>query len=212
MVQAIIEGRKTQTRRIIKPQPILEGQRDYGDSWAWKKGKKWFSGVTTEQLLSEIGLCHESVSTYGIPGDHLWVRETWGVGTRPHPVEGWVDGIEYKADEKYCDDREDLTLYSVETPDGISIDDYYSTGWKSPIFMPKWASRITLEIKKLRAERLQDISDQDCFAEGLIDQVDGVEKVWPKEWYMNLWSRINGRDSWDQNPFVWVIEFSVLDQ
>lgn len=185
MVRAILEGRKTQTRRIVKP-----------NSW-----------------VIDISRC-----PYGHPGDHLWVRETFG--------ESGYKRLEYKA---FPADGKDFRCVSR---------------WKPSIHMPRWASRINLLVKNVRVERLQDISEEDAKAEGVysdemrpdyhdyrsnlwmcdrcagtglhaslgpnmgvIEDVDCVDCDTSKKRFKQLWQLINGYGSWDANPYVWVIEF-----
>lgn len=120
---------------------------------------------------------------YGQPGDRLWVRETWGHFERS-PKPG--DRIYYRADGE-C----------------VALEP-----WRPSIHMPRWASRITLEITDVRVERLQDISAQDCVAEGVrttMREHDAVMDL--RDQYGDLWESINGPGSWDANPWVWVVEF-----
>ena len=185
MVRAILAGTKTQTRRVLKGvQP-----------WGVSNGKPEWAIAGSEPMCP-----------YGQPGDRLWVREThapqpdcWGSWERwtrgaggPGPV------IHYKAsDERAWVDR-----------------------WRPSIHMPRWASRITLEITSVRVERLQAIGQEDARAEGVHRNVDGLWSggVWkhlaqpnrysdPCNAFCDLWASINGGESWDTNPWVWVVEF-----
>jgi hypothetical protein len=198
MVRAILEGRKTQTRRVLKL-PLKD--RDFG----------------CELAGNEIGPAEAMrLCPYGAPGERLWVRETWGVGCRPCPREGARDGLEYRADMAYLDGPNDLLpLYSdAEPPDGFEWDSVRD-GWHPSIHMPRWVSRINLEVTGVRVERLQDISENDCIAEGAEAVEDG--ELMPDgsggiEWshrlgYMDLWRSINGTEAWAANPWVWVVEF-----
>ena len=164
MVRAILEGRKTQTRRVIKPQP--EADLDPSTVVA-----AWDTGFIDEKC------------PYGETGDHLWIRENF-----------WKDKDTGKC-LGYCADDEGKYANN-------------KTVKKTPsIHIPRVASRITLEITAIRVERLQDISEEDALAEGI--------QVWeselPTEQFKDLWVSINGEQSWDKNPFVWVIEFKVLE-
>lgn len=135
-------------------------------------------------------------------GDRLWVRETWAYGTHAMAAERDEDGpFVYAADG---------------TTQGRLCD-----RWTPSIHMPRWASRISLEITALRAERLQDISDADARAEGIecmagdpecgyCNYLDQSGKDWtlsPRESFQSLWESINGPASWAKNPWVWVVEF-----
>jgi hypothetical protein len=156
MVLAILEGRKTQTRRVVKKQ-------------------------------------------HGQPGDRLWVRETWAAGADDGPVE-----LTCKPSEM---DPLKTSIYfrACKFPQSAFC-------WRPSIFMPRWASRITLEITGVRVERLQDISGNDVLAEGVDNGKSNT--AMGKSWesmqrmaYADLWERINGPGSWSLNPWVWVIEF-----
>lgn len=191
MVRAILEGRKTQTRRIIPEQPNIDPQT--GD-WLWAYGKPYESVVPIERYVeSRLLSCK-----YGKPGDRLWVRETY----RKNELKtGWP--YEYRATEE-----QDLT-----PTDGP---------WKPSIFMPRDASRITLEVKNVRVERLHDISKADAIAEGIerfrpvpgdgdpTTKYKDASGKWisdPIQAYKTLWESINGPGSWDENPWVWVVKF-----
>ncbi|MHB0992639.1 MAG: ASCH domain-containing protein [Burkholderiales bacterium] len=122
---------------------------------------------------------------YGKIGDLLWVRETHAIWS-----DGMSDGVTYKAD-----------------------DGNYIGKWRSSIHMPRWASRITLQITDVRVERLQGISQDDAQNEGwkpLAKDGKNPATLDPISWYRDLWDRINGAGSWDTNPFVWVIEFKRI--
>ena len=172
MVRAILDGRKTQTRRVIKPQP--------DHIHTFQKGI----------LLPQIG-DKEIRCPYGQPGDRLWVRETWA---KNNPV----------LDAKVCY-RADLMSPDLGKP------------WKPSIYMPRWASRITLEIVNVRVERVQEITEADVIAEGIgaFTLARGVLSDAPPDprWkFIELWNSINANRGygWEINPWVWVIEFKVL--
>jgi len=182
MVRAIIAGRKTQTRRIVKPQPEnihkITVRPDDVLVERWPK---------QERSFSNFGRCESLKHKYGSPGERLWVRET------------------------FCEYPANYPIYKADYGDGklSPISDGIGGPWKPSIFMPRWASRITLEITDVRVERLQDISINDCEAEGLSQ--DNSVGGCLREDYCNLWESINGADSWDANLFVWVISFNKLD-
>jgi len=215
MVKAILEGRKVQTRRVIQPQPVFDGE------WvSWNVGgKDWFSGVTEDQMRADYGLLARCPC--GAPGDRLWVRESFGVfGLSPSGVH-----LGYKARLP-----EGKTL--AETDGGLDIRnvDEHATAWamraldserwKPSIHMPRWASRITLEIKSIRVERLQEISEADAIAEGM--QRSERTGMYPSPegncefatWAFKYgWDAINGKRkgcAWANNPWVWAIEFVKL--
>ncbi|EJG2210103.1 TPA: hypothetical protein O4G03_003908 [Proteus mirabilis] len=191
MVQAILAGRKTQTRRVVK--------NVMPDNCLWiKKPTKIRNGTTTHVLdAPKYNLC-----PLGKAGDRLWVRETWqgplvdcekayDLFKDPTPYQK-VENCVYKAD-------------GVAVPEYIDCDDNFRQGWRPSIHMPRWASRITLEITNVRVERLQDISEQDAIAEGITNI-----SVLSKYIFSTLWESIYGFDSWSSNPWVWVIEFKKV--
>ena len=207
MVRAILEGRKTQTRRVVKPQPILE-------RGLWKMGGQfsagWSEGTRSVPCMPGHSLCTRG--PYGSPGDRLWVRETWGVATRPCPYQGWRDGIEYRADVAWMDDERDLLpLHEPEIPDEVGdfYGDYDKEGWRPSIHMPRWASRIMLEVKAVRVERLQEITEEDARAEGV--EMVGPASLTSRSSFAKLWDSINAKRGygWDTNPWVWVVEFEL---
>lgn len=171
MVCAILECRKTQTRRIVKPQPKLH--KDV-------KMLRYGPGPLLWPITSNGFQCGAPIPKfpYGQPGARLWVRETWG------PCEG---GFCYRASESK----------NAKPDDGR---------WRPSIHMPRDASRITLEIKNVRIERLCEITNSDAEAEG----VDMDNNHTPRFKFCCLWDSINGRGSYDKNPWVWVIEFRKI--
>lgn len=189
MVRAILEGRKTQTRRLVKPQPsyVIDFQcRTYQPALVDRHGEM-YPGPEVFGFYNEE---HGWKCPYGAPGDRLWVRETWA------PMLG--GGIVYAAD--YSPER-------LKEKDGHGF-------WKPSIFCRREASRLTLEIVSVRVERLQDITEADAIAEGCSDSmmVDGVP-MWCSavEKYGELWDTINGPGSWAANPWVWVVEFKRVE-
>lgn len=242
MVRAILEGRKTQTRRVIKPQPTLpEGFKEY----------RWFTGLTksitrggktqvfdppvknsnlwycsTEPCeYNELGdgtrIPHSRQADpfqfrcpYGKPGDRLWVREKF----RYHFDDELYYCIQYGHDKSVIKPKGLTELQGMQFIDRCEENEGDNL-WKPSIHMPRWASRITLEITDIRVERLQDISESDAKAEGAPQcLMDDESKFYErkngtyKTGFVGLWSHINGPDSWEQNPFVWVIEFKVNKQ
>jgi hypothetical protein len=165
MVRAILEGRKTQTRRAIKPQPTIDEMGNF--CWnGWNYGQD-ANGPCIQSIASPIPTSRTKrvLCPYGKPGDRLWVRETWCVA---HDDNGPVwneDGETYKY------------WYQATDPDVVAIDDdgfrrfrrdgMEATPWKSPIYMPRRASRILLEITDITVDRLCDISEQDAEEEGV---------------------------------------------
>ena len=213
MVRAILNGSKTQTRRVLKPQP--PGEADSMFICHHPDPRPHFYAFDGTALMDFAVPC-----PYGKPGDQLWVRETWRKGFYPDTSDrSWRGG----STETY--------LYRAD--EGSEI---FKRGWKPSIHMPREASRIQLEITNIRIERLQDISAEDCKAEGILPNwcgdlagfdgdehgwlpfelrpgeenipgVDIYEQLTPQRAYQVLWESINGPGSWDANPWVWVVEF-----
>lgn len=186
MVRAILDGRKTQTRRVIKPQPDYFGKEDGEDSWHWN-GWRWQDkpGIPLKGPDEDC--------PYGQPGDRLYVRETWRCR----------GGKEYEYQQ-----HQPSIMYHVDaTPESVICDD-----WRPSIHMPKWASRILLEIESVRVERVQSISDFNAFQEGaksLPSNITGPYCQSHVEGFRQLWNSINEPRSlgWDFNPWVWAITF-----
>lgn len=192
MVRAILEGRKTQTRRVVtsKQVPILNGARRVLGPYS--------DGGFDFILSDETGSIYKC--PYGQPGDRLWVRETWGEDYTCSDVVGNPQQLAPMASVVY-------------RADGHSMSEA-GTGWCPCIHMPRYASRIRLEVVSVRVERLQGISDADCEAEGVRPSVDGNGQDWRADetgWrrtFRQLWDSINAKKApWDSNPWVWVIEF-----
>lgn len=195
MVRAILDGRKTQTRRIVKPTPEWIGQ----------------SGVLSYR--GRVGLPH-ALSPFGQPGDRLWVREAFRFldsfdGDSPNTVGNRCLVAGYPkpwAPTHYEADGWRDNWMNVGTAPGSVTAGKLRPG----IHMPRWASRITLEVVSVRVERLQDISDEDAIAEGIYPTSTGLYPGSAKAEYRKLWEQINGAGSWDVNPWVWVISFRRL--
>ncbi|MGK0158859.1 hypothetical protein [Pseudomonas mosselii] len=221
MVRAILEGRKTVTRRPIKP-----SMRGFDVSFELHQQEdgSWRPMHTfDESSMDDQGTEHPIACPYGRIGDRLWVREAWAqVNVAQAPGESWVVYRE-------CDNRTD-----------------YGGPWKPSIHMRRRDSRILLEITDVRVERLNDISDEQAKAEGMVytdfgmqerpgrASIDGGKTYHPLKpqqapgwhagdathpdqcldrarWaFANLWGKINGENSWDANPWVWVVEFKQV--
>lgn len=175
MVRAILEGRKTQTRRIIK--------RNLRPT-DWDKNDKNYQPAFEDQY----GDYHEvrKFCPFGQVGDRLYVRETW-------MASGFSEGNQ---DVTY---RADNTTITYNRPEDTLI---AQKKWVPSIHMPRWASRIKLEITNIRVERLQDISEEDARAEGFSSRAE----------FQQTWQALYGVDSWNSNPWVWVIEFKRIGE
>lgn len=199
MVRALLSGRKTQTRRIIKPQPeaTLSGSLS----------GKWLSRPLNGLLLPKI----EDIAIhcpFGVVGDRIWVRETF-----QGPL------FDYDLMDSYCKDptpfeKPEFCVYKadgVPAPEFYDADDELHCCWRPSIHMPRWASRILLEITNVWVERLKSISDGDAIREGCstadMKSGDCVADV-----FARLWASIYGDESWNSNPWVWVIEFKRIEE
>ncbi|MDO8777054.1 MAG: hypothetical protein Q7K57_51770 [Burkholderiaceae bacterium] len=206
MVRALLSGGKTQTRRIVKG----------AEQWpanAVKAVMLETRGTAMAVDAQRYTYSPEIKCPYGMPGDRLWVREThapqsdcWGA---------WERSMQYGS-------RQDSPIIHFAADESIQP---FIEKWRPSIHMPRWASRITLEIVSVRVERLQDISEADAIAEGVYpdcgcrqdDDVTGFYRVgpvrgdsYPIARYAALWESINGQDSWDANPWIWAIEFKRI--
>jgi hypothetical protein len=198
MVRALLSGAKTQTRRVVKPQPLggaptlLEHLLPH---------QRW---ATDEAEEEHVWKC-----PYGEPGDRLWVRETWS----PDPP---IDSSWASTEWNGCGRRIDGVPERFQHPRFCNYSADWLHGpivWRPSIHMPRWASRLTLEITGVRVEMLQEISVEDCIAEGMQSRMREHDAVCDlRDQYRDLWEQINGRGSWDANPFVWVLEFRKLER
>lgn len=197
MVRAILEGRKTQTRRIAKPPKGFDWVDESLGTVANKNDGMW-----PVYELEEVS------KPFGQVGDYLWVREAW----RQFDNSNECGCSEYPCP---CPNNGHVIFRSTHD-DGESK-------WKPSIHMPRWAARIKLEIKKIRVERLQDISEADAIAEGVKELRKGYWRNYNHEWtqfqlsakssFTSLWKALYGEESWNENPWVHVIEFErVTDE
>jgi hypothetical protein len=196
MVRALLDGSKTQTRRAFSTRMI-----DLMYVAAHAGEVSYF--VDNDELAPNDHSYVADFCPYGQPGDRLWVRETWA------DLAELSDG-NYARQAIYRAD--DIELYGDEDePVNVTAPDMR---WRPSIFMPRWASRILLEIVSVRVERLQDISEADARAEGVTIEDRHMAGYCAGEFlppairaYRDLWDQINGAGSWDANPWVWVVEF-----
>lgn len=204
MVRALLDGRKTQTRRIVKPQPAVHAN----GAWAWEGRHGGFVGAMGTHV--EEGFPQTAAHWMPIqPGDLLWVRETW---------QGLSHGDFQPTKCSQCEVR-----YAATDPCADLSAEARGYPWRPSIFMPRWASRLTLTITDVRVERLQDISERgaqnDCTAEGVFHcglKVPSYEE-WhgdgfhssEKHMFRTLWNSINCPGSWEANPWVGAYTFTV---
>lgn len=203
MVRAILEGRKTVTRRAVKGFQIpTEDKTTPHEGLRWSAlGQRHLRygfnvfGSTEEECAHELARC--GVCPFGKPGDRLWVRETWGLQVR-----------------SYGGGAGEFIVYRATNPDAIycrsSEGREYPVKWKPSIHMHRHSSRILLEITAVRVERLQDISEEQARAEGYPAEREcetGGSGLDAWLWFRSLWGEINGPEAFTANPWVWVVEF-----
>lgn len=220
MVRAILDGRKTQTRRPIKWKQTRFteiGEREDGSHWPW-----------SEDAEHACDFWHPC--PFGAVGDRIWVRETF-----QGPL------FDYDLMDSYCKDptpfeKPEFCVYKadgVPAPEFYDADDELHCSWRPSIHMPRWACRILLEITDVRVERLNAISEEDAQSEGVHTEVwdqtvvarnyavrDEFFQFWSEDMphyvemnqlyrssFRSLWESIYGAENWQANPWVWVIEF-----
>ncbi|WP_112070637.1 ASCH domain-containing protein [Klebsiella grimontii] len=218
MVRAILDGRKTQTRRIVKG---TDGAMKFCKEWDIN-GKEVFVVLGEKDHTGMNPVLGAISCPFGAVGDRIWVRETWAtLGNEDGCCIDW-EGNLCKGDERSaariyrasCEQRPgDYGLWSI--PDDAywkphTKEHKFEGAWRPSIHMPRWASRILLEITNVRVERLKSISDGDAVREGCstadMKSGDCVADV-----FARLWASIYGSDSWNANPWVWVIEFKRVE-
>jgi hypothetical protein len=217
MVLATLEGRKTVTRRVVKYRATGPHGPPFSepDTWDFYRGEEWVGAVSERDPGIFSAPC-----PYGKPGDRLWVRETWA----------YVPRTAYGGMVPFRDDPR---------PGCEGMCAVYRAGWersqpgqwKPSIHMPRWASRLTLEVCSVRVERLQSISEEDAQREGVSEKCHGCESECLHGWrdprpgycpvfmrsqkigFQWLWDSINGKRAgcaWSDDPWVWIIAFRVL--
>lgn len=209
MVRAILDGRKTMTRRVVKN--VCDIVQD------WDKNDKSYGPFFED----EYGDSHKTIELYpyGLPGDRLWVRESFWLVDSPYSPD-WPQLLYEDEFEKYQD--YDWVKGQSDEFWSSRLWEYYikkqpAYGHKPSIHMPRWASRITLEITDVRVERVQEISIGDAFAEGVMgyERGDGPwEDPFAVPTFRDTWNSINEKRGygWEVNPWVWVIEFKQIKE
>jgi hypothetical protein len=194
MVRAILAGQKTQTRRVVKLRE-LGPSPTRGYDWCFRDRRGMWNDVNDKLLVDKF-------CPYGKPGDSLWVRETWGAAREFDDVK-----------PTHLDPDRDIFYQATdEVPGGIR--------WRPSIHMPRWASRLALDVASVHVERLQEITTEAIIAEGVdvpdVDysvagsppELDSEREAYALRRWIDLWDGINGaKHPWPSNPFVWVVEF-----
>ena len=229
MVRPIIAGRKTQTRRLAKPQPIID--RSSG-SWVVQHNgggfKNYLYSWPLDGSVNNVFLAEQC--PYGVPGDRLWVKESFWMHDDPNAFD-IADGNCVDTDGNHR-----MIGYAASMDSDAERCARELGARKRPsIHMPRWASRVALEVASVRFERVQDISEEDAIAEGAerndspgmtpdwepewgyrtlcVHYPDGCEcfpNATARDWFVDLWKRINRKHSWRDNPWVWVVEFKAI--
>lgn len=238
MTRAILDGRKTQTRRIMKVQPSedftpmnMALETDYKARW-YTPGVVDKDGYLQPASKEVFGVSNENEGyscPFGAVGDRIWVRETWS-----------SDFANYYPNDRVWYAADNNRRLDIEVVDGVrgiyspESDVHVPFRWRPSIHMPRWASRILLEITDVRVERLNAISPEDAESEGLectnftgfgdepglpsypepdvyFDPLKKQWKEYPPEAFAGLWESIYGEGSWQANPWVWVIKFKRVE-
>lgn len=239
----ILAGRKTQTRRIVKvPQPRgkhnAQTQADF-DMIPDKDGTVYITSASGVIFDTQCGRASKALQDrvlhcpLGQPGDRLWVRETWAVhfmynDLKPSRIRPPEDMKDPPLSRWGCHQPGDGVWYRATSEDipepANGCNKSHRGVWRPSLFMPRWASRITLEIVSVRVERVQDITAADCMAEGLVEWTDpprvtkkhygaGIADVWetdPVKAFARLWNDTNGKGAWERNDWCWCIEFKRI--
>jgi len=209
MIRAILDGRKTQTRRVMNPQPPEWVLIQFAQSFL-----KWPPSEGNNRVFRWGMNTYSPKCRYGRPGHRLWVRETWHTDTTnldraqaEHEDAISLSPISYRADTAFHSD--------LMPEDVLPVDAGWC--WRPSIHMPRWASRLMLEVVSVKVERIKDISPMDCIAEGITrstspyfsDRADDE-----RTWFRDLWDSINAKRGfgWDVNPWVWVVEFKKVNE
>jgi len=198
-VRAILDGQKTQTRRVIKPQPVPTLEKICLVSDRWEIGQEGY--VPADQR--NTWQCNTVIKCpYGKVGDRLWVRETWDFrAMKGACAVNRIVIIGYEADD---------TAKAVHVP--LGYNPVVHRKKRSSIHMPKWAARIWLEITNVRVERIKDIDENDACAEGC-ELYTPETNLGPERTFQRLWDSINKKRGfgWEVNPWVWVVEFKRVE-
>lgn len=210
MIRALLDGRKKQTRRVLRPQPPswCYADRRPGYSCMTPPGHIEFRGIYVDDAGVDHGPAAKFIKLPYLKGDRLWVREAW----RVHQAYDDLKPSELSGEERVWPE--------------LDRDNYDGHGrYRHGRFMPRWASRLTLLVHDVKVERLQDISEADAIAEGIErggfgglwgwidygDQSSNMQRYYsdPRESFRSLWNSLHGPDAWDANPWLVVPTFRV---
>ena len=199
MVRAILAAQKTQTRRVVKWRNVAPGLNlSFSGLRAVETPDGWV--LESDTRTSSEWRCDPTPCKYGRAGDRMWGRETW------NQFDGW-------AGYRYAADYDAWGIGPDDDPDHVPD---HAVRWKPSIHMPRAAARLLLDLLQVRVERLQSISREDALAEGIVQLKDGgyglpagehYHSADPRQSYFSLWEAINGPNSVEANPWVWVLEF-----
>lgn len=205
MVRAILNGRKTQTRRVVKE---------------WNPGNDPAKAVPADLEYLPDFTSYRATCPYGALGDRLWVRETWEAFFEDEVAPDRPRGPRHTMGIPAQPERKSYVYYRADGDGPVHPIYGWKATWRSPLHLPRKYSRILLEVTGARVERLQEISEADARDEGLHRTLTGQWSggVWkhlrepsrfddPRNAFCDLWASINGPGSWDANPWVWVVEF-----
>lgn len=208
MVRAILRGEKTQTRRPVKPQPVFLPDA-LPPRWRWKSRR-----FIAEWVDMAGGLGMQDFCPFGQPYDRLWGRETWRLAD--------PDGDDAVSEDVYgpyapfvgANGSRKIrwrVIYRATSPE--SHPKYGKALWTPSIHMPRWASRITLEITDVRVERVQDITADEAIKEGVVDPIMGTYGLSPKTVFRDMWNDIYAERGlgWNETPWVWAITFRRVE-
>lgn len=208
-VRRLLNGTLTQIRRLMRQQDgflVDGGGRPFTQRWDPEEEINWRRDIRCP---------------WGVPGDDVWIRETWGVGCRPDPFQGWIDGLEYRADCDNKDPDELLPLYTPEIPEDVCLDEF--NGWQRAPSMPRWASRLSRSVAAVKVERLQSITEDDARKSG-VEKMAGVgdeqriagdlfDRTFGSHPYVGAfavaWDSAS-RTPWISNPWVWVVDLEEV--
>lgn len=221
MVRALLAGRKTQTRRILKPQPVQHAP-DLAFTW----GK--FTGLWPDDWFGNGGEIDDALP-YAV-GDRLYVREAWNCFSFSQDGEvAWP--AKRIPTKREFDELAELGVrgdYQIVYAESDRAREHFADQkWRPSIHLPRWASRLTLTVSDVRVQRLQAISEEDCIAEGpklrgwadfgymsalngpMVETDQPHVSATPRTWYRELWDSLHGDGAWDENPWVVALTFTV---